>query len=293
MIVTASTRMEQDRQRFERELVTPEGVDLRITLASASERAGAFLLDAVIIVAVLLAATFLCIWVAKASHGNSLAAIGVVWLLGFFLLRNGWFLGFELGSRAATPGKRAFGLRVAARHGGRLSTDALFARNAMREIEVFLPLTFLVANAGGVDAVMAALGLLWTGVFALFPLFNRDRLRAGDLVAGTWVVRDPRRTLTADLAGTGRSRDPRFAFEAEQVRAYGVAELQVLEEVLRGQDRRAVRLVAERIRAKIGWLQGPDESDRAFLDAYYAALRARLEAGLLLGRRRRDKHDAG
>ena len=274
-------------------MVTPEGVDLRITLATASERAGAFLLDAAIIVAILVVATFLCIWVAKASHGTSLAAIGVIWLLGFFLLRNGWFLGFELGPRAATPGKRAFGLRVAARNGGRLSADALFARNAMREIEVFLPLTFLVANAGGVDAVIAALGLLWTGVFALFPLFNRDRLRAGDLVAGTWVVRDPRRALTADLARSDLARDPRFVFEAAQVQAYGVAELQVLEDVLRGQDRRAVRLVAARIRARIGWLQGPEETDRAFLDAYYAALRARLEAGLLLGRRRRDKHDAG
>ena len=277
---------------FTRELVTPEGVDLGVTLASASERAGAFLLDAAAIVGVMIALTLLCLLVARISRGASLAAVGVLWLLGFFVLRNGWFLAFELGPRAATPGKRAFGLRVAARHGGRLSADALFARNAMREIEVFLPLTFLVANAGGVDALIAASGVLWTGVFALFPLFNRDRLRAGDLVAGTWVVRDPRRKLTRELASPELRRDPRFAFEPVQLQAYGVAELQVLEGVLRGQDRRAIRTVAERIRAKIDWRQGPEENDRAFLDAYYAALRARLEAGLLLGRRRRDKHDA-
>ncbi len=278
---------------FTRELVTPEGVDLGVTLASASERAGAFLVDVAAIVGVLIALTLLCLLVARISHGASLAAIGVLWLLGFFVLRNGWFLAFELGARAATPGKRAFGLRVAARHGGRLTADALFARNAMREIEVFLPLTFLVANAGGVDALIAATGVLWTGVFALFPLFNRDRLRAGDLVAGTWVVREPRRKLTSELAVTDQRRDPRFAFEPTQLQAYGVAELQVLEGVLRGQDRRSIRTVAERIRTKIGWRQGADETDRAFLDAYYAALRARLEAALLLGRRRKDKHDAG
>ena len=274
-----------------RELVTPEGVDLRVTLGGAGERAGAFLLDAVAIVAVLLGASLLCGLAGYVSRGFARSAVGVVWLLGFFLLRNAWFLGFELGPRAATPGKRAFGLRVAARRGGRLSADALFARNAMREIEVFLPLTFLIVRAQGVDAVIAGFGVLWTGVFALFPLFNRDRLRVGDLVAGTWVVRDPRRRLLAELAAPGE-RDVRFVFEPVQLTAYGVAELQVLEEVLRRGDRRSLRVVADRIRARIGWTLGREESDRAFLEAYYAALRGRLEAGLLQGRRRRDKHDA-
>ena len=50
--------------------------------------------------------------------------------------------------------------------------------------------------------------------------------------------------------------------------------------------------VAERIRAKIGWTRGPNEGDGEFLDAYYRALRGRLESRLLLGRRRKDKHDS-
>ena len=33
----------------------------------------------------------------------------------------------------------------------------------------------------------ALAGLTWSLGFAMLPLFNRDRLRAGDLVAGTWV----------------------------------------------------------------------------------------------------------
>jgi hypothetical protein len=49
--------------------------------------------------------------------------------------------------------------------------------------------------------------------------------------------------------------------------------------------------VAQRIRGKIDW-RGPDDlADRSFLNAYYAALRGRLETGLLFGRARRDKHD--
>jgi hypothetical protein len=70
-----------------------------------------------------------------------------------------------------------------------------------------------------------------------------------------------------------------------------VKELEILEDLLRRPDPRAVRLVAERIRGKIGFIQPPGENDRAFLAAYYAALRARLEHRLLFGRRRKDKFD--
>jgi hypothetical protein len=48
--------------------------------------------------------------------------------------------------------------------------------------------------------------------------------------------------------------------------------------------------VAERIARKIGWKRQGD-ADRDFLTAYYAALRGRLEKRLLMGVRRRDKHD--
>ncbi len=37
----------------------------------------------------------------------------------------------------------------------------------------------------------------------------------------------------------------------------------------------------------------PEEGEREFLDAYYAALRGRLETRLLMGRRRKDKFDVG
>jgi uncharacterized RDD family membrane protein YckC len=280
-----------------RELITPEGVDLRLKLGLASERAGAFLLDVAIIVAglILLMIGACAAGVNAGLFGGKAAgeAVLVLLFLGFFAARVGYFIAFELGPRASTPGKRAMGLRVASRNGGRLTADAVFARNFLRELESVTPFFLLLkaSTTRDVDSVLLLLGLVWFGVFALFPLFNRDRLRVGDLIAGTWVVKAPRRRLDADLADEGQTRLSDYAFTREQLDAYGVRELHVLEEVLRRRDRRAVQTVAERIRLKIGWVPRGPEHDVDFLSAYYTALRGRLEARLLMGRRRKDKHD--
>jgi uncharacterized RDD family membrane protein YckC len=276
-----------------RSLITPEGVDLRLQVGSYVDRVLAFALDALIIVAALVALTLLCL--AAAWGGKSRApldAIAVIWLLGSFALRVGYFVGFEMRSGAATPGKRRMGLRVIARDGGRLTADAVFARSAMRELEVFLPITFLFARGYGVDGGLITLGALWSGVFVIFPLFNRDRLRLGDLAAGTMVVRTPRTRLAPDLAQPVAVAGE-LVFSEAQLNVYGVKELQVLEQVLRAADRRTMREAAERIRRKIDWDGPADIPDSSFLSAYYAALRSRLETGLLFGRRRRDKHDMG
>ena len=283
-------------QRLVREFITPEGVDLRLQLGTVGERAAAFVIDFVIIqlatVLLFLAALAAALGLGFKGAGTEIAA--VVWIAGAFFLRDFYFIAFELTPRAATPGKRALGLRVAARDGGRLTSEAIFTRNAMREIEIFLPLLFLIGSAAGGEAVeswMALLGVLWTGIFLLFPLFNRDKLRVGDLLAGTWVVKAPRRTLAIDLAHDAPERLARFAFTPEQAAAYGVKELQVLEDVLRRRDPRTLKAVADRIRTKIAWAAGPGEHDADFLSAYYAALRGRLENRLLFGHRRKDKFD--
>ena len=299
--MTASGRPAARPRSPVREFVTPEGVDLRLRIGEAGERAAAFVLDIVFLVLTLVAFT---IAIAIAGFGflfsrrQELAEFtAVVWTLGSFLLTNAYFIVFELSARAATPGKRIMGLRVAARDGGRLTAEAVFARNAMREIEILLPLRFIVASAVAiVDPIsgwLVLLGLGWSFAFALFPLFNADRLRIGDLVAGTWVVKAPRERLAADLLGAAEAGQDRFAFSVEQASAYGIKELYVLEDVLRQRDARSLTAVADRIRAKIGWTRGEGETDLAFLSAYYAALRGRLEARLLFGHRRRDKFDVG
>jgi uncharacterized RDD family membrane protein YckC len=275
-----------------REFVTPEGVDLRLRIGSYSERCGAFILDGLIILGVLIGMTLLLAavgWRTKIAFGGELVA--VVWLLGAFLLRNFYFVGFEMRAGAATPGKRAMGLRVVARDGGRLTANAVFARNAMRELEVFLPASLLFASGLGVDAGLVVLGAVWSGIFVLFPLFNRDRLRLGDLAAGTMVIKAPRRVLRPDLAQAGPTLIGGLAFTEAQLDAYGVKELHVLEGVLRKAERRTVAEVSTRIRGKIGWDAPLEVSDRAFLSAYYSGLRARLETRLLFGHRRADKFD--
>ena len=268
-----------------RELVTPEGVDLRLTLADGGERLSAFLLDVVFMVVALVAMTLGLIGMAFLFGFKSAEYLGIIWILGFFLLRNFWFIGFELTARAATPGKRIVGLRVTTRNGSPLTANAIFARNAMRELEIFLPFSFLLTNARGVDAWISIVGLIWCGIFLFFPLFNRDRLRVGDLVGGTWVVVAPKRVLDADL----NAGDSRLVFSEAALDAYGIKELNILENVLRRRDPATMEAVATRIRKKIGYtLNVPDGE---FLSAYYIALRGRLETRLLFGRRRRDKYE--
>lgn len=281
----------------ERPFVTPEGVDLRLNIGDAGQRAAAFMLDAAIIVGVLIgfsiAAGLLRIGAAVATGGRGGELMAVIWLVGAFVLRNFYFTAFELSGAAATPGKRAMGLRVASRDGGRLKAESVFVRNAMRELEVFLPLSLLFSRAGegDVESWMYILGFIWAGIFVLFPLFNKDRLRIGDLIGGTWVVRTPKRKLSRDMADDGAARVATYAFTPAQIDAYGAKELHVLESVLRQEDRKTMQAVAERIAGKIGWTRAPHDSDRDFLSAYYAALRGRLEHKLLMGVRRKDKHD--
>ncbi|MEO9130624.1 MAG: RDD family protein [Sphingomonas sp.] len=271
-----------------RSFVTPEGVDLKLELGSAGARAGAFMLDGLIILGVLLVLTIAIVMLLVASHEAS--ALAILWLIGFFILRNGWFVLFEMGGRGATPGKRVMGLRVVARDGARLTGGAVIARNAMREIEIFLPLSFLGSQAaeGTADAFLTIFALCWSGIFLLFPLLNRDRLRVGDLIAGTWVVRTVTGKLGHDLVAGKESA--RRTFSDAALGLYGVYELQTLEDVLRGGRDDAIATVAWTIRNKAGIAD--DGDDFGFLSDYYAALCARLERGLMLGRRREDKFAA-
>jgi uncharacterized RDD family membrane protein YckC len=282
-----------DPQR-RRSLVTPEGVDLSLGLASGGQRAGAFMIDLMIMLFAMIALTALAAWIGwnAASSGSmvTLEIIAAIWLIGFFLIRTGYFIWFEGGRRAATLGKRSVGLRVVARSGERLTLESVVARNLMREVEVFLPLMFLVqaSSAGSSAPWLNLLALGWVLLFLLFPLFNKDRLRVGDLLAGTWVVTTPRRRLAHDLVAQAPAEEA-AGFTPEQLDVYGVFELQTLERVLRNAQPDTIRQVAATIRHKISHAQASD--DHAFLSAYYAAARAHMERGLLFGRRRKNKFD--
>lgn len=277
-----------------RRMVTPEGAAIQLKLGSASERAGAFMIDVAIQWAIVIATLLGLSFVSRVLNMGSSNIAFAFWLVFFFFVRNFYYIIFEIGQRAATPGKRILGLRVAARDGGRLTANSVLARNFIREIEVGLPFQF--AMMGATDAMggwLVLFGLVWSCVFLLFPVFNRDKMRVGDLIAGTWVIKTPKVRLMEDItSATSRPETgPPIVFTQQQAEAYGIHELHVLEDVLRQSTPAIKAQVAARIRAKIGWEKVEGETDLAFLEAYYAALRRRLEQRMLLGERKADKYD--
>ena len=300
-----------DADRRRRSVTTPEGIALGFTVASRASRAGALLIDLGLVFVLMLVTTLLLAYLLfgviglpgnaldgpEADGNGALQFLAVLWVIAMFLFRNAYFMWFELRPRGATPGKRLAGIRVAARDGGQLTADAVIARNLLRDVELFLPLLFFAqASSEGGDTGAATLaGLAWVTTFLAIPLINRDHLRGGDIVAGSWVVEAPRAKLatllvSGDTAREGRSAvtGARFRFGEAELAAYGEYELQVLERVLRDDRDENLSAVTQAICAKIGWQPGQGD-DRAFLTAYYTQLRARLEQGMRFGQRKADK----
>jgi len=285
-------------------VTTPEGVELGFTLARAGDRLGAFLLDSFLMLLLM----FLLVLFASIATGGLRGSswLWAVVLLVLFLLQNFYFVYFESRGRGTTPGKRRMGIRVMDGDGGSLTAGAVVVRNAMRNLEVNLPLMVLLAPEAlwpGAPSWARLLASVWLVVLAAMPLFNRRRLRVGDMVAGTVVVVAPQAVLLADLGREETSRPEAeaadFHFTDEQLDVYGEYELQVLEDLLRnepglGDQRQARRAVAGRIAKKIGWKESlaARDTERFLLD-FYRALRARLEQRMLFGRRKRDKHSRG
>jgi uncharacterized RDD family membrane protein YckC len=288
-----ATQRSRGRQR---ELVTPEGLSLPLTVASRGARAGALLLDLGLIFLGLIVTSILLVFVGinvfESASGNvkpAVELVGVLMILLLFFSRYGYFLFFELGPRGATPGKRALGIRVAARGSRRLTAEAVIARNLMRDAEVFIPLIYLLSGLAGSTGVTGVAAGIWLAIFVFFPCFNRDALRAGDLIAGTWVVEAERHKLPEALS-VAEDRSAVYRFGEAELSVYGEHELQVLEGVLRLGGPEAQRQVMETICRKIGWEPGAGD-ERQFLETFYAALRAHLESRMRFGQRKKDKFD--
>jgi len=291
--IVANYREPEEKVR-ELTILTPEGVPLTFIVASPGERIWGFFIDAVFILLALVVLSLPMLFF-SAFGGGELAL--TVLTLAFFLLRNFYFTFFEIRGQGATPGKRRARTRVIDRRGRPLTSGAVFVRNLTREVELFLPLAALsfpdqVIGAPG-SIVQLVAGVWFVGV-ALLPLLNRDRLRVGDMVAGTLVVRAPLAVLYRDLAtAPSKQEGTRYSFTPEQLDVYGIYELQVLEEVLRRRGRvgqKPRRVVAKKIIEKIGWAGDVRSIDvDVFLSEFYTAQRARLERQMLFGERREKK----
>ena len=304
-VVAANTRRS-------RTMVTPEGLALPVTVASRAARAGALTLDVFIIVGGLIAFHLLINWIAggllegtafdpAAAPRAAQEFLQILLVIVSFVTWYGYFLVQELGPRGATLGKRMVGIRIASRSGGRLAPEAVIARNLLRDIELFYPLILalgllLVSIERDEIGALAWAATGWFALFALFPFFNRDALRAGDIIAGTWVVEAPRARLAATLStqgaaatrGASEVTGARYEFGEAELSVYGEKELQTLEKMLRESQPEALAAVHAAICRKIGWNPGAGD-ERAFLEAFYGQLRAKLEGDMRFGKRKADK----
>ena len=280
------------------DLITPEGLEIRFTLAGMAERFKSLFIDMILIVLSL----FLSVVVFFNIFESTPLIRSIFLLLTFFFL-NGYFLFFELYWRGRTPGKRIVGLRVVSLNGGPLTTGAILARNLVRDLELFLPILAFVKPEsiyGDLPGPIAIVTSLWILLFAFLPFFNRNVMRAGDFIAGTVVVTRPEGVLRQDLAAMKNDvawshRKDKYEFTHEQLDMYGIHELQVLEDLLRhdrttGNRRRMWWVVGDKIRHKIGWTGTVERrKEYDFLKAFYRAQRRHLEQKLLLGERRKWK----
>ncbi len=148
---------------------TPEGVSIEVTLAGLGSRLGATAIDLVIQGALLLVASL-----ALTLAGSRLSGDLGVFLLGVGTLVVtaivlGYYIVFEALNGGRTPGKAAFGLRVASADGTPVSLGAVTLRTLLRLID-FLPVAYTIG--------------------AISVLVSPRNQRVGDLAAGTVVIRD-------------------------------------------------------------------------------------------------------
>ena len=283
-----TTQFLEGGKKLRRQIVTPEGVPVPIEIANYGARLTAFVIDLTIWFLLTLA-IYVPILALMGRTGGSLIAVSIALFIGF-LVRNLYFIYFELAWRGATPGKRIVGLRVIDHNGGPLVASAVIARNLTREVEMFIPLGVLLHAGNGVNWEQLAI-VAWVMVCLAIPALNKDRMRGGDLIAGTVVISLPKVALLSDLV----ERTLKFTFTPAQLQAYGAFELQVLEELLRRpQSKEGAQVlddVCDKICRKVGWTDPVPRNDVViFLRDFYTAERAFLEREQLYGKARADKY---
>jgi uncharacterized RDD family membrane protein YckC len=155
-----------------------DGVEIRLRVAGPLPRAGAYLIDFLIRVMLLLAGVITSMLAGWALGGR--VASGLM-LLAWFMLDWLYPVVFEAGRRGATPGKRVMGLRVVQASGSPVTVGQAVVRNFLRFIDSMPLFTY----AFGMASCLA----------------SRRFQRLGDLAAGTVVVYDraPSQPVIPDL----------------------------------------------------------------------------------------------
>lgn len=274
-------------------IMPPEGVPIGFEKASVGARFGAQFLDLLFTYGVLIGLLI----VVALNFGPAFESLVAVFALLSFLIRIPYYILTELVWNGRTIGKLLVKIRVISANGRRLEPHQVVVRNLMKEAEVFMPisLVFGVLTANGYTRWLMA---LWLVTVILVPIINKRNQRLGDMIAGTFVVVQPKIKKVAEVTESAKAYAETYQFSHDQLEKYGRFELQSLEKILRDKGNARIdyerdRDVARAIRAKIGYIETvPDTQARPFLLAFYNAQRAHLEQRQIFGDRREDKfHD--
>jgi uncharacterized RDD family membrane protein YckC len=197
------------------EIETPEHVCFHVPIAGPTARAVAWLIDALIRAGILIVlavtASFGGLAIGDAISGASTGIILVV----LFVLEWGYYTFWEVIWNGSTPGKRALDLRVITMDGHPLRVGDSFLRNLLRAAD-WLPWGYV-------------LGLLSMAVDSRFR-------RLGDLVAGTIVVVEEKRTVASTIRIDAMPTVKELANLPQRLPLSG-DELDALEHFLRRRDR--------------------------------------------------------
>jgi uncharacterized RDD family membrane protein YckC len=152
------------------ELETPEHIAFRYQLAGPARRAAAYVVDLIVRGAILFLMALVILSTSSVASQDLAGFETGALLLVFFGLEWGYFVAFEVLSDGASPGKRAFQLRVVHQDGRPITLSDSILRNLLRAADL-LPMFYAV----GVVSMM----------------FDKKFRRLGDFVAQTVVVYEP------------------------------------------------------------------------------------------------------
>jgi uncharacterized membrane protein SpoIIM required for sporulation/uncharacterized RDD family membrane protein YckC len=159
------------------DIETPEQVVFSYTIAGIGSRAAAAIIDYFIMIAALVALGILLPMIMRVVLGSAhpLARASGAWvaalvILFAFVVQWGYFVLFEALWDGQTPGKRKLGIRVVQDGGYSISFAASTVRNLIRVIDMQ--------------------PIICYGVGITSATFSKSGKRLGDIVAGTFVVRE-------------------------------------------------------------------------------------------------------
>ncbi len=168
---------------------TPEKIRFDYKIAQTGTRIGAYILDMVIQVTIIILGVLLLVFIGVWEGGSlpgpltgqfQLLALAFFYLLIFFF-QWGYFTMFEMFKNGQTPGKKAMRISVIRSNGEPLDASVIVLRNLLRAVDGF--------------PVLSALG-------GFISILDKKSRRLGDIIADTLVVHEIRFNLKEPLFKT-------------------------------------------------------------------------------------------